>query len=192
MVTTRNRSWAEKVDRLRNHGAAQSDRQRHLGPRPYLLPDFDELGFNYRMTDLQGAVGGVQLSRLDQWLEERRHWSRYYREALREIPWLQVPDPPEGYAHSWQSFVLLVREEDAPLSRNQIMDVLLEKGISTRPGTHAVPFLGVYAHLGHKAQDFPGAWTCQRQSLAIPLHQRMSPEDYEYIVSIFKELACAQ
>lgn len=191
MITTRNRDWAERIERLRNHGASQSERERHYGPRPYLLPDFEELGFNYRMTDLQGAVGAVQLTRLDAWLEERRQWSHYYREALREIPWVQVPEPPEGYDHSWQSFVLRIKEESAPLTRNQIMDRLMEKGISTRPGTHAVPFLGAYAYLGHKPKDFPGAWVSQEQSLAIPLHQQMVADDYEYIVSTFKDIACA-
>ena len=59
---------AETMNRLRNHGASLSEEQRHVGPRPYSLPDFNLLGFNYRMTDLQGAVGLVQLSKLDRYI----------------------------------------------------------------------------------------------------------------------------
>ena len=63
MVTTNDDRLAETCNMLRNHGASISEEQRHKGPRPYLLPEFNMLGFNYRMTDLQGAVGLVQLGK---------------------------------------------------------------------------------------------------------------------------------
>ena len=71
MVTTNNDQLAEKISMLRNHGASVSEEQRHHGPRPYILPDFNLMGFNYRMTDLQGAVGVVQLKKIDQFIDER-------------------------------------------------------------------------------------------------------------------------
>lgn len=75
MVTTNRGDLALVAERLRNHGASVSEEQRHRGPRPYLLPEFNLLGFNYRMTDLQGAVGLVQLSKLDRFLAERQRWA---------------------------------------------------------------------------------------------------------------------
>ena len=75
------------------------------------------------------------------------------------------------------------------MSRNQMMERLQEKGVSTRPGTHAVHMLSYYRDkYGHQASDFPGAELADNCSMAIPLHNRMSPEDYQYVVNAIKEL----
>src|SRR6185503_2602822 len=122
------------VNMLRNHGASMSEEQRHLGPKPYLLPEFNLLGFNYRMTDLQGAVGVVQLRKLDHLVAERQRWAEYYREQLADIPWLRMPQFPANGTHAWQSFVTYVDPARAPLPRNAIMERLQAHGIATRPG----------------------------------------------------------
>lgn len=184
MVTTADPALAERANRLRNHGASVSEEQRHAGPRPYLLPDFNLLGFNYRMTDLQGAVGLVQLAKLDAFIAERERWAAYYRSELSGLPWLQMPAPPENGVHGWQSFVCYVDAELAPMPRNMIMERLQEQGISTRPGTHAVHLLGYYRNgMGLRPEDFPAARDCDAQSMAIPLHNRMTEDDYQYVVA---------
>jgi perosamine synthetase len=124
MVSTNDAELAAKVDMLRNHGASISEEQRHAGPRPYLLPEFNLLGFNYRMTDLQGAVGLVQLGKLDRFIDERQRWAEYYRRELADVPWLATPSVPEGYRHGWQAYVCRVDEARAPMPRNDIMDQL--------------------------------------------------------------------
>lgn len=101
MVTTHDEAVAEKINMLRNHGASVSEEQRHKGSRPYILPDFNILGFNYRMTDLQGAVGLVQLAKLDSFIEERHKWTAYYERELAELTWLRTPFVPDGYKHGW-------------------------------------------------------------------------------------------
>ena len=189
MVTTNDQELAETIERMRNHGASLSEEQRHQGNRPYLLPEFNLLGYNYRMTDLQAAVGLVQLSKLDRFLGERRSWAQFYEDALSGVNWLRPPAHPEDYAHGWQAYVCTVDETKSPLPRNRVMDLLQSKGISTRPGTHAVHMLGLYRKkFGFKADDFPGARDCDRYSMAIPLHNRMEAEDYEYVVNMLKEL----
>lgn len=182
MLTTDDEGLAEAANRLRNHGASVSEEIRHHGPKPYLLPDFDVLGFNYRMTDLQGALGLVQLGKLDGFIAERETWARWYCEALADIAWLQMPTIPSGYAHAWQAFVTVVDEDTAPMPRNDIMEKLQEAGISTRPGTHAVTELGYYKdRLGLQTGQFAVASRLERQTLALPLHNRMSAEDYAYV-----------
>jgi len=182
MLTTDDADLAERANMLRNHGASVSEEVRHHGPKPYLLPDFDVLGFNYRMTDLQGALGLVQLTKLDRFIAERDTWARWYRDTLADIPWLQMPAIPEGHGHAWQSFVTVVDEKTAPAPRNDIMERLQVLGISTRPGTHAVTELGYYKDLlGLQTGQFAVASRLERQSLALPLHNRMSGEDYVYI-----------
>lgn len=187
MVTTNDPVLAERMNQMRNHGASLSEEQRHRGLRPYLLPEFDMLGYNYRMTDLQGAVGLVQLEKLDALIDERAQYAKFYEETLGDIPWLQLPKSEPGSRHGWQAYVTYVDPDTAPMPRNKIMEVLKEQGISTRPGTHAVHMLQYYARrYGFEPEDFPGAQKCNDNTMAIPLHNRMSQDDFEYIVHVLK------
>ena len=190
MVTTNCKEVFERANALRNHGASISEEQRHHGATPYLLPDFNLLGFNYRMTDLQGAVGLTQLSKLNRFIAERRHAAEFYVDALRDIHWLRMPKFPKNGTHAWQAFVMHVIPAIAPVTRNAIMLKLQDKGVATRPGTHAVHLLGYYSkRFALHPMDFPGALECDKNSIAIPLHNRMTSEDYEYVVQSIKELA---
>ena len=84
MITTNDDKLAELISNLRNHGASVSEEQRHHGPKPYILPEFNMLGYNYRMTDLQAAVGIVQLKKLDIFIDEREQWATFYNEQLKD------------------------------------------------------------------------------------------------------------
>lgn len=190
MVTTNDADLAEKINMLRNHGASVSEEQRHLGPKPHLMPEFNVLGYNYRMTDLQGAVGLAQLAKLDGFIRERGKWAEFYKERLSEVPWLKPPKVPDWAGHSFQSFVCVVDEEKAPLSRDAIMDALWEKGIATRPGTHAVHMLGLYRErYGLRPEDLPVSRRLDKSTMAIPLHNRMTKQDYETVVGAILELS---
>jgi dTDP-4-amino-4,6-dideoxygalactose transaminase len=190
MVTTDDGALAERMNQMRNHGASISEEQRHHGSKPYILPDFNLLGFNYRMTDLQGAVGLVQLPKLEGFIEERAKWAAFYREKLAGIPWLTLPQEPDEGWHGWQSFVTYVDPDKAPMPRNELMERLQEHGVSTRPGTHAVHMLGLYKkRLGIREADFPVARDCNNNTMAIPLHNRMSADDYKHVVDVLREVA---
>ncbi|MBI6545437.1 MAG: DegT/DnrJ/EryC1/StrS family aminotransferase [Cyanobacteria bacterium NC_groundwater_1444_Ag_S-0.65um_54_12] len=189
MITTDDDCLADTINMLRNHGASISEEQRHHGPRPYLLGEFNLLGYNYRMTDLQGAVGVVQLTKLDGFLAERQRWADYYAKELAGVTWLRTPEVPTDYQHAWQAYVCYVDESKAPMPRNEIMAVLQAKGISTRPGTHAVHLLGYYRErFGYRPDDFPGARDCDRHTMAIPLHNRMTADDFEYIAQTLNSI----
>jgi dTDP-4-amino-4,6-dideoxygalactose transaminase len=189
MVTTDDPELAARVRALRSHGASLAEEQRHQGPRPHLLPQFNLLGFNYRMTDLQAAVGLPQLRRLGELLAFREHWAAWYRDRLGHLTWLRLPISPEGRRHAWQSFVTLVNEEQAPASRDRIMRRLQAAGVGVRPGTHAVHMLGLYRErFGLRPDDFPGARACAERSMAIPLHNRMTPEDFETVAAALEAL----
>lgn len=202
MVTTTDSALAATLETLRNHGAAVSEEQRHHGPRPYILPDFDVLGFNYRMTDIQAAVGLIQLRKLEKSLADRRRQVAIYEAGLGELEWLLLPsktlrqlnDLPAGegtcrYQHSWQAFVTAVDPERSPLPRNEIMERLQSEGVSTRPGTHAVHMLGYYADRYRIApEDFPNARFANDQTMAIPLHSRMEASDFERISGLLRNL----
>lgn len=187
MVTCRDDSLAKKISILRSHGASVSEEQRHHGPKPFLLPEFNLLGFNYRMTDLQGAVGLVQLGKLNKLINERKEIAEYYCRELRDNEWLSIPEFTNGCG--WQAFVCRVDEGKAPMGRNEIMAALQAKGVSTRPGTHAVHMLGYYRdEFLILETDFPVARDSAQFTMAIPLHNRMSIDDCEYVVRAIKSL----
>lgn len=189
MLTTNDDKLAGLVMSLRNHGASISEEERHHGAKPYILPDFNLMGYNYRMTDLQGAVGVVQLSKLDGFIAERDKWAKYYKTNLKHLPWLRLPEFGPDFAHGWQSFVTYIDESAAPYKRNELMERLQGLGISTRPGTHAVHMLGFYQRKYNlKADDYPGARDANNHSMAIPLHNRMTEDDYRYVVHAFNNL----
>ncbi len=189
MVTTDNQELAYKISSLRNHGASISEEERHHGSQPYVLPDFNLLGFNYRMTDLQGAVGVVQLSKLNDFIQERERWANFYKRELAGIPWLHTPVTPIGYRHGWQAYVCYIDESKSPMTRNEMMKALYTRGIHTRPGTHAVHMLGLYREkFAFAPDDYPTARDCEHQTMAIPLHNRMTAEDYEFVVKVIKNL----
>lgn len=187
MITTNDDALAEQMNQMRNHGAALSEEQRHYGNKPYLLPDFNLLGFNYRMTDLQGAIGIVQLKKLDVFISERQKWADFYYSELQSLKWLKLPSIADYQVHAWQSFVTYVNPKEAPMSRNNLMEYLQEKGISTRPGTHAIHLLNYYAKKYDFEPDlFPSARDCDANSMAIPLHNNMTEADYKYVVKTIK------
>ena len=187
MITTNDDRLAEIISTLRNHGASISEEQRHHGAKPYILPDFNMLGFNYRMTDLQAAVGIVQLKKLDLFIDERAQWAKYYDEQLKDIDWIRTPTVATEYKHGWQSYVVYIDETKSPISRNEMMEKLQQMGVSTRPGTHAPHMLGYYANkYSIKPIDFSGAKDCNDFSMSIPLFNKMTKEDYEYVVYCLK------
>lgn len=192
MMTTNDPDLAASAEILRSHGASISEEQRHAGPQPYLLPDFNEMGFNYRMTDLQGAIGLEQLKKLDEFIDERDRWASFYNRELAELGWLNVPVKPDDGRHAWQAYVTYVDPSSSPLPRNEIMAQLYAEGIATRPGTHSVPTLSWYSEkFGYTPNDFPGARDCEANTMALPLHNRMSEGDYGHVVECLKGLAGA-
>ena len=182
MLTTSDPAYAERGQMLRNHGATISEEVRHAGPQPYLLPDFDEAGFNFRMTDLQGAIGVAQMSRLDGLLADRRARAAWYTEQLAAFDWIVPPVQPPGFTHSWQAYVARIAP-GARVDRNGVMSGLHEAGVSTRPGTHAVTDLGSFR--GRYTEPSGGCVTAsalESSTIALPLHGRMSDDDYDYVV----------
>jgi perosamine synthetase len=189
MVTTNAAETADLAISLRNHGASVSEEERHRGPKPYILADFNVLGFNYRMTDLQAAIGIVQLSQLDDFIAFRARWAAWYSQALGGIPWLRLPREPNNGRHAWQAYVTYVDPEEAPLPRDAIMERLQAEGIATRPGTHAVHTLGYYRdRFGMKPGDFPASADCAANSLTLPLHSRMSEADFAHISRVLSSI----
>ncbi|MGQ0830640.1 MAG: DegT/DnrJ/EryC1/StrS family aminotransferase [Microthrixaceae bacterium] len=185
MLTTGDETTATLFDVLRSHGAEESDLARHAGKSGFALPEFARLGFNYRMTDLQAAIGVVQMGRLAGILEARRALAARYDEELSGLPGLRLPVEPGGYTHVYQSYVTFV--EDGGDARDRLASTLEEKGVASRQGTHAVHALRYYRdRYGLSPDDFPRAWAADRQSLTLPLFAGMTDEEHAHVVSVVR------
>ena len=188
MVTTASEPHAAAARSLRDHGVGARD------PRtpPFLLADYDRLGYNYRMTDLQAALGCAQMDRAAGILDMRRARARWYDQRLAEVEWLAPPVVPQGYGHTYQAYVCLFRPEEPSLEnaerlsarRNGLMAALEERGIATRQGTHAPSDSHYYREkYGLRPEDFPRAYLAQQLSLAIPLFAQITEEEQELVCS---------
>ncbi|MGE5406725.1 MAG: DegT/DnrJ/EryC1/StrS family aminotransferase [Methanosarcina sp.] len=192
MITTNDDALAALMRAMRDHGATTSDLQRHNGARPYLLPEFPYLGYNYRMTDIQGSIGSSQMNRAQNIFEKRNSWAKRYTEALSCIHWLKTPSAGDDYQHGFQAYVCMFGNEipdgkgieEVSLQRNLFMDYLQKEGISTRPGTHAVHMLKYYEQKYNICpEDFTNAYIADQCSIAFPLFPDMNEEEFQYIVS---------
>jgi perosamine synthetase len=198
MITTNSSALAEKLRRLRDHGAALSDLQRHLGARPYLLADHPDAGYNQRMTDLQAALGAAQMERAHEIVLERRRIAKTYDDAFSKLEWLRTPGHVEGLENGYQSYPCLFEPSRVRAAvaagditeiraingaRNAWMDHLQRRGISTRPATHAVHMLGFYREkYALKPSDFPNAYAANDCSISLPLFHGMSGAEQSYVI----------
>ena len=197
MLTTNRRELYTLACSLRDHGATRSDRDRHESRDAFLLASYPHLGFNYRMTDIQGALGCAQMQRAEWILAERARIAARYQELLADLEWLQQPAVADGCAHGWQAYVCLFRPEPPTVHssqrlfelRNALMARLERRGIATRQGTHAPVLQGFYvSKYGFTPDQFPAAVVAERASLALPLFPQMSDDE---IATVVRELRAA-
>lgn len=193
MLITNNAEIDTRVQSLRDHGAVISDLQRHEKGNS-LLPDYDILGYNYRMTDIQAAVGVEQMKKLPWMIENRIKLAKKYNEALKHIEWFQLPLAPKGYRHTYQAYVLLLRDpkiNDLSLDnleklhsiRSTIMVKLNERGIANRQGTSAVHRTGYYRRkYGLKDDDYPLSLQAEYLTITLPLYPQMTEEEQGYVI----------
>ena len=192
MITTQSDEVAALARSLRDHGASRSDREREESDGSFLLSEYRHLGFNFRMTDIQGALGSVQMDRADAVISLRRARASRYDQLLTEVEWLRTPIVPEGLLHGYQAYVTLFAPEEPTLSnvqdlhrrRNALMRSLENRGIATRQGTHSPVLTEYYAErYGLRAQDFPNSVIADRLSLALPLYPQMTDDEQDRVVS---------
>jgi len=176
MLTTRNADYDTKFRLLRQHGMSVPDTVRHSANK-VIFEDYVTTGFNYRMTDVQAAIGIEQLKKLPVFLEERRNIADLYHEKLKDTSWLEPLREPSNCRTNWQSFPVRVRN-NAPVSRDKLMQHLLDLGISTRRGIMNAHQEAPYASstpLQHSEES-------RDSVILLPLFNRMKDEEVEQVV----------
>jgi perosamine synthetase len=198
MLTT-GRGDIDKLARtLRDHGASRSDRDRHDAPEAFVLADYEHLGYNYRLTDIQAALGCVQMDRADWILGRRGELAARYDELLADLDWLVPPRVPAGDIHGYQAYVCLFAPEPPSLDnvedlhrrRNQLMRRLEQARVATRQGTHAPIALGYYRRkYDLRIEDYPNAYIADRLTLTLPLYPQMTDAEQDRVVDELRRCA---
>lgn len=183
MITTNNEAYYNRLKLLRQHGMSINDRVRHTSDK-VLFEEHVEVGYNYRLTDIQASVGIKQLEKLDWIVEERRKIGEYYLEKFANVPGIRLPKESKDVHSNFQSFSIYIKPE-CKISRNDLMQKLLDMGIATRRGvmcTHKeVAYKNEYINL-----NLPISEDLQDRSIIIPLFIPMSKEEIDYVVDSIK------
>jgi len=184
MITTSNPDYIKRIKLLRQHGMSVNDRVRHESGK-LLFEDHLELGYNYRMTDIQAAIGIRQLEKLDWIINERRKIALRYIQELKDIECIKLPVEKEGYFSNYQSFSIYLKE-DCQVGRDELMQKLLDAGISTRRGVTTSHRETAYKS-EYKDLHLPVSEEAANKSIMIPLYIPMRDEDIEHVISKIRE-----
>jgi perosamine synthetase len=185
MITTRDAHLAERLRRLRQHAMSLSDVVRHSA-KQIVTETYDEVGFNFRMTDMQAAVGIAQLGRLDRLLDRRRLLAQRYTEALDQLSWLITPHVPPHCRHNYQSYMVRL-VGDAAGKRDEVMQQLLERNISTRRA-----IMATHRELPYRSADgddsLPQTCLAAATGIILPLFHQIADSDHNYVIDSLHEI----
>jgi dTDP-4-amino-4,6-dideoxygalactose transaminase len=184
MLTTSHAAIDARLRQLRQHGMSVPDTVRHASPQ-VIFEEYPMLGFNYRMTDIQAAVGREQLKRLPVIVARRRELADRYRERLREVPRVTPPAEPQWARTNWQSYAIRL---DPTIDQRQIMQRMLDRGVSTRRGVMNA----------HREAAYPaGSWRqaaaglhqserAQASAVMLPLYHQMTDAEQDRVIAALR------
>lgn len=179
MITTTNEQWAARARRLREHSMSVSATARHQSVLPP-AEEYTEVGFNFRMTDLQAAVGLIQLDRLPIAVARRREFAARYRTRLAGVAGLRVVDDPSWGTTNYQTLWVEI-SPPYPLGRQELMEHLAIAGISTRRGIMAVHLQPAYRNEAHASVELPVTEQLTANTLVLPLFHDLKETDVDRI-----------
>ena len=182
MITTSNPEWDTNFRLWRHHGMSVPDRVRH-GSKEIIFESYPVFGYNYRMTDIQAAIGREQLKRLPEIIKRRRFLAERYRELLANVPELILPEEPSWSRSNWQSYCVHLPER---CDQRQVMKFMLDRGIATRRGVMCTHREETYA-LVPQLSPLLESEKAQDHSIILPLFHQMTEVDQDTVVSILQE-----
>jgi dTDP-4-amino-4,6-dideoxygalactose transaminase len=185
MITTADEDVAARLRRLRQHAMTVSDLARHSA-QTVITESYNEVGYNYRMTDLQAAVGLVQLRRFPDVLAKRRALAMRYSARLSALPWLVVPCEPADCRSNFQSYMVRL-QDDAPLGRDQLMQRLFDRGVSSRRGVMAIHREEPYGRREWDAR-LPATNQVTDTAVILPLFHEMTEEEQDYVMECIEQV----
>jgi perosamine synthetase len=181
MLTTSNPEFDRKFRLLRQHGMSVPDTVRH-GSKQVIFEDYLVVGYNYRMTDVQAAVGRKQLERLPELVARRRALASRYAELLGNIEGLSLPAEPEWARSNWQSYCVRLPDR---VNQKEVMQKLLDQGIATRRGIMCSHREAPYGN-GKERHDLRQSELAQDHSILLPIYAQMNEDDQLRVAEALK------
>src|SRR5882672_4446746 len=179
MIVTRSRALATRLRSLRHHGVSMSDFARHASGK-VVVEAYREVGYNYRMTDLQAAVGLVQLGRLEEFIERRQEQGTRYDHAFATHPALAISQVADHVRFNYQTYLLRLLP-GARVTRDVLMQRLLEQGIATRRGVMAAHREPAYKRARLRV-PLPATNEADRTAIVLPLYHAMTPAEQDRVI----------
>lgn len=179
LIVTNNKEWAQKLKMLRHHGMSISDVTRHKSQK-IVHESYPMIGFNFRMSDLQAAIGVAQMKKLPKILKKRARLANNYTQAFKNQPSIIPPFIPVGYQHNFQSYIIRLTN-NSKIGRDELMQKLLDKGISTRIGVMAAHLQPVYQRM-FPGLSLPQTEQATKETIVLPLYPQMSQPEQNYVI----------
>ncbi len=186
MITTRHSDWDAQVRVLRQHAMSVPDTVRH-GASQVIFESYPEVGFNYRMTDIQAAVGREQVKRLPELIAIRRQLADQYRDLLREVPDVKAPAEPEWARSNWQSYCVQLPDH---CNQRAVMQSMLDAEVSTRRGVMCIHRESAYDSLNH-VPSLENSERVQDRCILLPLYPGLRSEEQQQVIQALTT-ACLQ
>ena len=183
MITTSNEAFAKRLKTLRQHAMSVNDLERHSSKK-VIIEEYPEVGYNYRMTDIQAAVGIKQLEKLDWIVAQRRKIALKYTRELQDCKHFILPTEKESQFSNFQTYCITLKES-TPISRDECMQEFLDKGIATRRGVMLIHKEKSYSF---KNSKLPISESISNRTLVIPLYIGLTEEEQNVIISEIKLL----
>lgn len=174
MVVTNNKNLAEKIRYLSVFGMTSAwDRERK---DKFFIPEFTDIGYNYKMSDIIAAVGVAQLRKLDKIIKRKRELAQYWDEKLQDMEFIESPYVSKNIEHVYQSYVAIM---DRRINRNKIIEILMKKDVQTQIGTYASHIQPVY----NSIDKCPNSLETFNKSLALPMYYMLNEEDIDEVAT---------
>jgi dTDP-4-amino-4,6-dideoxygalactose transaminase len=185
MITTDDEEFARRARIVRSHGASVSDLERHKA-RGKIYASYPEVGYNYRMTDMQGSMGIEQMKKLPWILKRKREIAAMFDARLAEIEEIEPPFVPDHSVHSYQSYLIRFKP-GLKIDRDELLRDMADRGISCRHGIAPLHWEPYYREL-YGELHFPVTEEVSRTTMFLPIYPQMTENEVHYIVDNLKEL----
>ncbi|MCY9010444.1 UDP-4-amino-4,6-dideoxy-N-acetyl-beta-L-altrosamine transaminase [Bacillus inaquosorum] len=187
MITTNNRTYYEKLLQFRSHGITRDPKKLTQDHGSWYY-EMHFLGFNYRMTDIQAALGISQLKKVDDFIETRNHLARIYNEKLKAISHIHLPSQDAASTSSWHLYIINLKLDQLKGNRDDIFNAMQQENIGVN--VHYIP---VYLHpyyqrLGYQAGLCPNAENLYKGIITLPLFQSMNEKDADDVIKALKKV----